>query len=170
MNLIEVHNESNFRRYLPAIGILVWLISVITYEIIMKGNYLDFDVKRNITGVVASKYENKGRAYLQLQGQDRKVQIGRCFNYAYSKFRFCDFVEVGDLVQKNSCSDTLYVTRGKEEFNFIHEARWYNNNDKSKAYNLEYKSKRLVKLLNEGCPVDSVALDFAIRHLNNIEN
>lgn len=54
-----------------------------------------------------------------------------------------------------------WVLRSKENGSLKPKINVYNN----RKYFWCYKAKRLVKIMEKGCPVDSIALDFAIRHL-----
>ena len=162
MELIKKNKDSTFKKYWPVFAVFVFVTSMIMYEIVNTSNSINYEIKNGFKGIVTSKFINKSWVYVGLLNQTKKQQIDNGYNYAYEIPRLINFINVGDEVMKNECSDTVYIKRGINEYHFIQLAYWYNNESKTKEYKLKYMVERLTKLSEKGCNIDSIALEVAL--------
>lgn len=137
MKPIEIYEDSIFKQYFPAIAMFGFLIFMILYELINIGSPKYYDIKESFSGIVTSKYVSKSWIYVELNNKEEKQEIKNGFNYEYATPELINFVEIGDIISKNECSDTVYIKRGNDEYHFIQLAYWYN--DKSRT--IEFKQK-----------------------------
>ena len=126
------------------------------------GSPTEYKIKQGFQGTVTSKFVNKNYVYVGLTNKENKQEIRNAYNYSYEQSHLIHFIEVGDKINKNDCSDTVYIKRGDEEFHFIQLAYWYNDETRSKEYVEEWMAKRIMRLHKEGCNVDSIAVKYAI--------
>ena len=167
MQLIEENNESIFKQYLPAIVMFAFIIVMAIFEMFKIGSPTQYDIKDSFNGIVTSTYISKSWVYVGLEGSENKQEIKNGYNYAYPTPRLINFIQTGDKVFKNPCSDTVHIIRNDKEYHFIQLAYWYNDESRNEEYRKEYMAKRLIKLHEEGCNVDSIALEFALNYLTN---
>lgn len=162
MELIEENNESVHKQYFPVYALFLLLISIGIYECKSKGSYVEYSIKKEFSGIIESMYFERSQVYLKLNSGDNKIEIESCQNYTYDVPELREFISIGDSIYKNQCSDTVFVKRKGQEYNFIQWATWYNNESKTAEFVLKYKAERLLRLAQNNCPVDSLALDVAI--------
>ncbi len=172
MELIEEYEDSVIKDYLPFFGFLVLLVFCVIYEMINIGSPRPYSIKQGFQGTVTSKFVNKSYVYVGLTNAGNKQEIRNAYNYAYEPSHLISFIEVGDEVLKNDCSDTVYIKRGAEDFHFIQLAYWYNDETRTKEYKKEWMIKRLLRLNEEGCDVESIAVKYEreIDEMKNNEN
>ncbi len=162
MTLIEEYEDSIFKQYLPVFGVFILLVTIGIYQMVNIGRPTEYMIKKGFQGTVTSKFINKNYVYVGLTNKENKQEIRNGYNYAYKQPHLINFIEIGDKLLKNECSDTVYITRGDGEFHFIQLAYWYNDSTRSKDYKKEWMAKRIIRLYQEGCIVDSIAAKYAI--------
>lgn len=162
MALIEEYEDSILKQYSPVFAFFVLLVFMIIYEMVNIGSPTEYQIKRGFQGTVTSKFINKNYVYVGLTDKENKQEIRNAYNYAYEPSQLINFIEIGDQIKKNECSDTVYINRGKDKFYFIQLAYWYNDETRSKEYKEEWMAKRIIRLNKEGCNVDSIAVKYAL--------
>jgi len=60
-------------------------------------------------------------------------------------------IEAGDYIMKETCSDTLYLIKGNDKFQFLVGDRLYNSLDRSQEFIKKWRYLRRIVTTNNDC-------------------
>lgn len=84
----------------------------------MEKEYPDMTYNNSISGEIVKHFSEYGTTYIVLKDKS-KYSITNSLNYLYDPYSLFKFIRSGDMVHKQSNSDTLFVQRNDNLYYFI---------------------------------------------------
>ncbi|WBU90808.1 hypothetical protein [Cellulophaga omnivescoria] len=141
--------------------ILIMSMSLIGFaSLLVWFGYLSFGIFQNskpiiletpITGVINDLYQYKGFTYILLEQENEYWKIDGSSNYDYSEPFIADFLLKGDFLEKNKCSDTLFIKRDNQKFHFLIGDVLYNSKTRSKEFIEYWRNQRRIITEKSDC-------------------
>ena len=136
-SLISIFTVSGF------LAMFFWLmylyISVYKYA-----KTTEYTTKLN--GTITAINQTKGTTFVLLKNENQYWSIDASYNYDYQYPFIADFLEKNDILKKNKCSDTLFVTRKNKKYFFLIGDVLYNSKSHTKEYKSYWnKQRRIIK-------------------------
>ena len=86
----------------------------------LHAEYMSVDVKCEFYGKIIQLKTDKGACFVTLEKQ--KIFLKTSGNYMYPEVYLDRIVSVGDIIEKKSGSDSVFVTKGELKYYFLHGA------------------------------------------------
>ena len=144
---------SKIKHYLPVIGVFIFLVGMVVYQVLKKGQYLELMNSTEINGIVEDVYEERSYLYIRFADRKNRVEVRDSYNYSYmgSALKLSSLIQEGDTIVKHKCSDTLFVKRNNEIYEYLIGDVLYNNKARSSQDILLYRSRRKIVTTNNDC-------------------
>lgn len=103
-------------------------VGVVFFSIVIKQTDIEYEEFRHkyknierfdsLSGTVSSISCRRGASVVSLS-KGNNITFPSSRNYDYDVYHLCEFITVGDSIQKRTDCDTLYLFREKQEFYFV---------------------------------------------------
>lgn len=140
-------NIYTVKEYLPVIFLFLFLIGLGTYQVIKVGNPSEIKLSTKLDEIVISVFSLKSSIYVKVENREERITIDYSRNYDYEPMELSEFIEPGDRIVKNECSDTLFIMRQGEKFYFLIEDVLLNSTHRSQEFIQKWRKNRT--LINE---------------------
>ena len=141
--------------------ILILSMTLIGFTLLLAWfGYLTFGIFQNskpvnwntsITGVIEDLNQYKGFTYILLEQENEYWKTDSSSNHDYSEPFVGDFLQKGDFLKKNKCTDTLFILRGNERYHFLIGDILYNSKTRSKEFVNHWRNSRRIVTEKSGC-------------------
>ena len=132
------------REYLAVILLFLVLFSLGIYQIIKVGSPIEIKLSTELDEIVTDVYSLRSRAYVQVENKEERIKIDYSRNYDYEPAELNEFLEIGDKIIKNKCSDTLHIFRNESRFFFLIGDILLNSNHRSKEFVEKWRKRRTI--------------------------
>ncbi len=95
-------------------------------------------------GTIVEINQAKGITYILLYGDEKYWSIDHSYNYDYKNPFIANFLKEKDIIQKNKCSDTLFIYRKSKEYHYLIGDALYNSKSHSKEFIYSWNKKRSI--------------------------
>jgi hypothetical protein len=88
------------------------------YALALRKEYPQILSSKKISGKIVRNFNRYGASYITLEDSTKYV-VSESRNYSYDAVYFDKFIKNGDIIHKNSNSDTVYIRRDNKVYYFI---------------------------------------------------
>lgn len=144
-------DESRNKEYI-LIGLLfLFLLGMMIYEGIRTSNSNTVQMATEFEGTLIDKFQQRSDIYLQLNNRASQWKMKSSYNYDYEPKGFYQFIQEGDIIYKEKCSDKIYIKRNDKTYHFLIGDHLYNSTHRSKEDVLKYRLTRQIILEDKHC-------------------
>lgn len=147
----EDKDKSSLYFYVATAIVFMFLFYKLISIGLIRGNSKKVIMDSAFSGVLIKKESEGNDVFVLFEKDSMYWLINSSSNYLYEKPYLEEFLEKGDSISKNKCSDTLYIKRKHHLFYFIIGDRLYNDPSRDENFRKYWSDRRSILTENNNC-------------------
>jgi len=144
-------DESRNKEYLLIGLFFLFLLGMMIYEGIRTSNFNNVQMVTEFEGTLIDKFQGRSDIYLQLNNRVSQWKMKNSYNYDYKPKSLYQFVQEGDIIYKEKCSDKIYIKRKDKTYHFLIGDHHYNNENRDSEHIMYYRLRREIIVNDKHC-------------------
>lgn len=150
--ILHTDKKSQIRDCIGIVVLYFLLICIMISQCNRTSNAVEVQMVSSFAGKLKDIHQQRRYLYLTIENNLKHKLENGC-NYHYQPRCLSEFLQIGDYVYKERCSDKIYIKRDGKTYDFNIGDRLYNSTHRSKKEVLKYYLTRRIVLQDKHCRI-----------------